>query len=41
MQQKFLDGIKFDPFVVLDEKVQFMVTPKEIDQNIIDLTHRL
>lgn len=39
LQHKYMDEIKFDPFAIMDEKVQFMVTPKEIDQNIIDLAH--
>lgn len=41
LQQEYLTDYQnsFDPFSIEDEKIQFMVTPKEIDQNIIDLAN--
>ena len=41
MKEEFSNSDNFDPFSIEMDKVQFMVTPKEIDQNIIDLSHAI
>lgn len=38
-QEFFNNKDTIKPFSIEDEKIQFMVTPKEVDQNIIDLAH--